>query len=73
MLTRSSLQNLLNVAQPLEELYMLEYKAPDDNLSAVFNIESMDSAEEKEQTTYGVSALENVGEAGAVPYDDPGL
>jgi hypothetical protein len=33
----------------------------------------MEGAEEKDITSFGVGALENVGEAGAVPYDDQGL
>jgi len=72
MLTRSRLQSLLDVDQPLRKVYALEYKDPDSNLNAVFNMESMSGAEELDMTSYGIGALENVGEGGAVPYDDPG-
>lgn len=72
-LTRSSLQALLNVDQPLKKVYELEYKDPSINIGAVFNEDGMDSAEDKETNSFGVGPLENVGEAGAVPYDDPGL
>jgi len=73
MLTRTSLQPLLDVDQPLRKVYELEYKDPEIEISKIFNTESMDGAEEKDITSFGVGALENVGEAGAVPYDDPGL
>jgi len=73
MLTRTSLQPLLDVDQPLSKVYELEYKDPDIEIAKIFNVDSMDSAEEKEVNSFGVGALENVGEAGAVPYDDPGL
>ena len=72
MLTRSSLQSLLDVDQPLRKVYALEYKDPDTNLNKVFNIENMSGAQEMDMTSYGVGALENVGEGGAVPYDDTG-
>jgi hypothetical protein len=73
MLTRTSLQPLLDVDQPLRKVFELEYKDPEIEISKVFNVENMDGAEEKDITSYGVGALENVGEGGAVPYDDPGL
>lgn len=73
MLTRSSLQPLLDVDQPLRKVYELEYKDPEIEIGKIFNVENMDGAEAKDITTYGVGALENVGEGGAVPYDDPGM
>ena len=72
-LTRSSLQALLDVDQPLKKVYELEFEDPTINISKVFNEDSMDSAEDKEINSYGVGPLENVGEGGAVPYDDPRL
>lgn len=72
MLTRSRLNSLLEVDQPLREVYALEYKDPDNNMKEVFNMETMSGAEELDLTSYGVGALESVGEGGAVPYDDPG-
>jgi hypothetical protein len=72
-LTRTSLQALLDVDQPLRKVYELEYKDPDIEIGQIFNVENMNGAEEKDLTTHGVGALEDVGEAGAVPYDDPGL
>ncbi len=73
MLTKTSLQALLDVDQPLRKVYELEYKDPEIEIGKIFNVENMDGAEEKDLTTFGVGELENVGEAGAVPYDDPGL
>lgn len=73
MLTRSSLQPLLDVDQPLRKVFELEYKDPDIEIGKIFNIENMDGAEAKDITSFGVGELEDVGEAGAVPYDDPGL
>ncbi len=73
MLTRTSLQPLLDVDQPLRKVFELEYKDPEIEIGKVFNVETMDGAEEKDITTFGVGELEDVGEAGAVPYDDPGL
>jgi hypothetical protein len=73
MLTRSSLQALLDVDQPLRKVYELEYRDPEIEIGKIFNVENMDGAEEKDITSFGVGALEDVGEGGAVPYDDPGL
>jgi len=73
MLTRTSLQALLDVDQPLRKVFELEYKDPEIEIGKIFNVENMDGAEEKDLTSYGVGELEDVGEAGAVPYDDPGL
>jgi len=73
MLTRTSLRALLDVDQPLRKVYELEYKDPEIEIGKIFKVENMDGAEEKDLTTFGVGALEDVGEAGAVPYDDPGL
>lgn len=73
MLTRTSLQALLDVDQPLRKVYELEYKDPEIEIGKIFNVENMNGAEEKDLTTYGVGELEDVGEAGAVPYGDPGL
>ncbi len=73
MLTKTNLQALLDVDQPLRKVYELEYKDPEIEIGKIFNVENMDGAEEKDLTTYGVGELEDVGEAGAVPYDNPGL
>jgi len=73
MLTRSSLQPLLDVDQPLRKVYEREYKDPEIEISKIFNVVNMNGAEEKDMNSYGVGALENVGEGGAVPYDNPGL
>ena len=73
MLTRTGLQALLDVDQPLRKVYELEYKDPEIEIAKIFNVENMDGAEAKDITSYGVGALEDVGEAGNVPYDDPGL
>src|SRR3990167_7171773 len=73
MLTKTSLQPLLDVDQPLRKVYELEYRDPEVDVARIFNVENMDGAEAKDITSYGVGALENVGEGGAVPYDDPGL
>ena len=63
----------MDVDQPLRKVYELEYKDPEIDIGKIFNVENMDGAEEKDLTTYGVGALEDVGEGGSVPYDDPGL
>lgn len=73
MITTTNLQALLDVDQPLREVYELEYKDPEIGIGKIFNVESMDSTEEKDYTTYSVGEMEDVGEAGAVPYDDPGM
>jgi hypothetical protein len=57
----------------LAELYVQEFKDPSVTLEQIFMVQDMDSAEKLEKNSFGVGALENVGEAGAVPYDDPGL
>jgi len=67
------MQALLDVDQPLRKVYEREYIDPEIGISKIFNVSPMDGAEEKDLTTYGIGALENVGEGGAVPYDDPGL
>ncbi len=72
-LTRTSLQALLDVDQPLRKVYELEYRDPEIEIGKIFNVENMDGAEEKDLTTFGVGELEDVGEGGAVPFDDPGL
>jgi len=73
MLTRTNLQPLLNVEQPLRKVFEHEYKDPEIDIGKVFNVENMDGAEARDITSYGVGALEDVGEGGAVPYDDSGL
>lgn len=73
MLTKTSLQPLLDVDQPLRKVYELEYKDPTMEIEKVFNVESLDGAEAKDITSYGVGELEDVGEGGAVPYGTPGL
>ena len=73
MLTRTSLQALLDVDQPLRKIWELEYKDPEIEISKIFKVENMNGAEEKDMTTFGVGELEDVGEGGAVPYGDPGL
>lgn len=73
MLTKTGLQALLDVDQPLRKVYELEYRDPEIEIGKIFNVENMDGAEEKDLTTFGVGELENVGEGGSVPYDDPGL
>ena len=73
MLTRTSLQPLLDVDQPLRKVYELEYKDPEIEIAKIFNVENMEGAEAKDITSHGVGALEDVGEGGSVPYADPGL
>ncbi len=72
-LNRTNLQPLLDVDQPLREVYELEYRDPSIDIGQVFNMNSLDGAEAKDFTTFGVGALEDVGEGGAVPYDDSGM
>jgi hypothetical protein len=72
MMTRTTWQDLLNVSQALREIYVLEFKDPEIEISKLYNVESSTSAEEKDLTTYEIGNMENVGEGGETPYDDPG-